>query len=71
MHTYLKVSIKRGYVIMIREGVNGIMKNNAQQSKPNEIIEERDLFGEIFNFRNVLLCTIFLGTVLVALNYFN
>lgn len=47
------------------------MENNTQQVKPKEIIEERDIFGEIFNFRNVLLCTIFLGTVLVALNYFH
>lgn len=48
-----------------------MMENNTQQVEPKETIDDRDLFGEIFNFRNVLLCTIFLGTVLVALNYFN
>ena len=46
-----------------------MMERDSRQQDYNQTLEERDVFGEIFNFRNVLLCTILLGTILVALNF--
>ena len=44
-------------------------RENMHPEKPMPE-EERDLLGEIFSFRNVLLCAIVLGVLLVVINIF-
>ena len=49
--------------------VRGMIEKNMHPEKPMPE-EERDLLGEIFSFRNVLLCAIVLGVLLVVINIF-
>ena len=46
-----------------------MIEKNMHPEKPMPE-EERDLLGEIFSFRNVLLCAIVLGVLLVVSNIF-